>query len=222
MRLSKALLIAVMVLGVALLVYWAKLVKDYESPVSAPVDATAPMRVEPQSEHTPTQAAAPLGPLAENTGATSQTTPTSQTSARSLPPQTPSSSTAASEPIPLTAGVRQTLVMLRKSKAFDSLTTLHDKISVEPRDPDWAYAMEQTLNTFFLSRSSQLGIEVPSIACRTSGCEVQLTTNQKPSLIEQLMTAARAEPWYATFRPHQLPTHVMKGTEYFWLILERK
>jgi hypothetical protein len=111
---------------------------------------------------------------------------------------------------------------MRRMNVEEPIVKLHDKLSSEGRDPDWAYAMEQTLNNFFLSRSSQLGIGVPTITCRMSGCEVQMITAQKPSPINQLLTAAKVEPWYATLTPHQGPTSVFNGVEYFWLILERK
>ncbi|HTE41038.1 MAG TPA: hypothetical protein VK629_09410 [Steroidobacteraceae bacterium] len=225
MRLQKTLLIAVLVLGVASLIYWAKVVKNYEAPAATPADAAAPAVVEQRSASVATPPVAPTRPLPETTAPTSSAPArASQSFAPSVPTQRSSSqsTTATPEPIPSTPGHTRSLAFMRQMNVEEPFVKLHDKLSAEGRDPDWAYAMEQTLGNFFLSRSSQLGIEVPTIVCRTSGCEVQMTTTQKPPLFNQLTKAAQEEPWYATFTPHQGPTSVFNGVEYFWLILKRK
>jgi hypothetical protein len=219
--------IAVMVLGLASLIYWAMRVNDFQVPAPVPVAdiasesvATSPLAANtpPASEVTPTP---PPEPAASKEVSAASATPSSMTSpgATSIPAQ---ANSAQPEEIPLTPGHRRSLGFMRQMNVEEPFIKLHDRLSAEGRDPDWAYAMEQTLNNFFLSRTSQLGIEVSAIACRTTGCEVLMTTAQKPSPLNQLMTAAREESWYKTFTPHQGPTSVFNGVEYFWLILERK
>src|SRR5262245_37484426 len=108
MRLSKTLLIAVIVLGAASLVYWAKLVKNYETPAE-PAKIAASAAVERQSENTSTPAVpVPASPPEQSTATSSNTTPSAQSTALKPPPQN-SSTSASGEPIPLSEGVEKML-----------------------------------------------------------------------------------------------------------------
>jgi hypothetical protein len=89
---------------------------------------------------------------------------------------------------------------LEKFKAFtggrDEITPLHDALAAESRDPQWSYDMEERLNQFLVSRGAELGIEAPVVACRTSGCEIQLITYKRPPAFDQLIGALGKEPWF--------------------------
>lgn len=217
----RKLLIAVMILGVGSLAYWAVSVVDYRTPTEQP--SAAPERTSDAPVHEATR------PIAEvQSPSEAEESDLAATTALVSPGERTQSSgqnaigSGAVDPIALIPAQQKTLDMLQKRNPNAPLVKMHALLSDESRDPDWSYAMEQQLTTFFLSRASQLGIEVPTVACRTSGCEVLLISAQNNAPFDQLVGAARGEPWFASFEPQAMLRGWDGNLAHFWMILKRR
>jgi hypothetical protein len=114
---------------------------------------------------------------------------------------------------------------LEKFKAFtggrDEITPRHDALAAEPRDPQWSYDMEEKLNQFLVSRGAELGIEAPVIACRATGCEIQLITYKRPPSFDQLIGALGKEPWFNLTTTQQARVPVASDAVVAWLFFKR-
>ena len=103
----------------------------------------------------------------------------------------------------------------------DEITPLHEALANESRDIEWSYGMEEQLNRFLVSRGAELGIEAPMIACRKTGCEIQLVTYKKPPAFDQLLGALRQEPWFNLTTVNQARVPVSSDAIVGWLFLKR-
>jgi hypothetical protein len=103
----------------------------------------------------------------------------------------------------------------------DEITPLHEALANESRDIEWSYGMEERLNRFLVGRGAELGIEAPVIACRKTGCEIQLVTYKKPPAFDQLLGALRQEPWFNLTTVNQARVPVSSDAIVGWLFLKR-
>lgn len=70
-------------------------------------------------------------------------------------------------------------------------------LDAEPKDPAWAYPMEQKLREFTAGRFQAQQIEVTAIDCKTNFCEIK-AESLAPEMSEQfnkVMSAATEQPW---------------------------
>jgi hypothetical protein len=103
----------------------------------------------------------------------------------------------------------------------DEITPLHEALANESRDIEWSYGMEEQLNRFLVGRGAELGIEAPVIACRKTGCEIQLVTYKKPPAFDHLLGALRQEPWFNLTTVNQARVPVSSDAIVGWLFLKR-
>lgn len=75
----------------------------------------------------------------------------------------------------------------RQQRAFDA----------EPKDPAWAYAMEQKLREFTSHRFLAAQIEVSEIDCKTTFCEISARSlaPERADEFNKAIDALRKEPW---------------------------
>lgn len=67
----------------------------------------------------------------------------------------------------------------------------------EPKNPQWAYPMEQKLREFFAQRFQAAQIEVTGIDCRTSFCDIRAQgfAPDTSAAFNDAISAAGLEPW---------------------------
>ena len=68
----------------------------------------------------------------------------------------------------------------------------------EPVDPDWAYPAEQGLQDFFISQEEFRDFTLASVECRTSYCELKVTSDQPGKSFDSsaLHRYMREQEWY--------------------------
>lgn len=68
----------------------------------------------------------------------------------------------------------------------------------EPVDPDWAYPVEQGLQDFFISQEEFRDFTLASVECRTSYCELKVTSDQPGKSFDSsaLHRYMREQEWY--------------------------
>ncbi|MCH8493103.1 MAG: hypothetical protein LAT53_07720 [Idiomarina sp.] len=68
----------------------------------------------------------------------------------------------------------------------------------EPVDPDWAYPVEQGLQDFFISQEEFRDFTLASVECRTSYCELKVTSDQAGKRFDSsaLHRYMREQEWY--------------------------
>jgi len=133
------------------------------------------------------------------------------------PPSAPSNIATS---IPISDAHRQSLEKVKALTGKDEITPQHSALANEPLDVEWSYAMEEQLRQFLIVVGAELGIDVPVVACRTTGCEIQLLTYRKPPALDRLIGQLRKQPWFKLRIANQARMPVSDAVV-CWLFLKR-
>lgn len=94
--------------------------------------------------------------------------------------------------------------------------------AAEPKDVNWAYEMEQLLAQFIAAHPQTRAIEVSSIECRTTFCEIKAIGNPESSeAFSAIVEQALNEPWSTSTRNSLSSTSRDDGQQDFRAIIRR-
>lgn len=132
-------------------------------------------RADPPSAGAPPSKPATSSERAPSPTGTSVDTPVSSLPAERAPTTPPLASSA---PPPRDDSTYYRMVAIiqslpRSAEHARTISDLHESVVDAPDDPEWARRTEQTLRDFYRENAGDGRFQVTSIACRSSGCEVQ-------------------------------------------------
>ena len=114
------------------------------------------------------------------------------------PPAAPPIQQAAVPVVALSAEHTKMLQPEQKDRR-PTLPELHAAFITEGRDPTWSGGMEQSINQVLAAANAAGELQIMSVECRSSMCEVLAFGNSAASSKEwnQAIGAMRKEPWYS-------------------------
>lgn len=90
-----------------------------------------------------------------------------------------------------------TRAMKNASEGFLSEDDMNTRRELEPVDPNWAYPLEQDLQDFFIVQEEFRDIQLTSVECRTTYCELKLETQPGSSFNTSVMNQyLREKEWF--------------------------
>lgn len=103
----------------------------------------------------------------------------------------------------------------------------HEDLEQEPRDPAWGESIERDVGAYFATQPHTLGLELLSVSCRSTRCEIQAADAQATETGMQdgqlFMSQMARQVWWKTDIGN-IETYVsqMDGRTIYWTYLTRK
>jgi hypothetical protein len=102
--------------------------------------------------------------------------------------------------IPRSTDVVEAIVLLeghRQVLELDpSFAQQHADLESQVRDDNWSYYMEQMLGGYFVNHAPGTGVEISTIACRSTSCELAAYSEHGTGAFDVILQRAAKESWW--------------------------